>query len=104
MLSDSARNNAYAQGIEHAKDTIRNAHVMDIGCGTGLLSLMAARAEAARVTAIEASDFFKHAEEVVKANGYDSVISIVHGRAEEVEEAAIGKLLLRASGSCETEA
>lgn len=51
MLNDEARNQAFARGIAEA---VRPGdRVVDIGAGTGLLSLLAARSGAATVDAIE---------------------------------------------------
>lgn len=57
MLHDTERNKMYYKAIKLAikemHDTGRKAKVLDIGTGTGLLSMMAARAGADSITAIE---------------------------------------------------
>ena len=51
------QNHLYQKGIELAvakvKASKREPHVLDIGTGTGLLAMMAAKAGATRVTACE---------------------------------------------------
>ena len=49
--------------------------VLDVGCGTGILSLFAARAGARRVFAVDASDIADKAEQIVRANGFEHVIT-----------------------------
>ena len=58
---------------------------MDIGCGTGILSMFAAKAGATKVFGIDCSNIVDQAQEIVKANHMDDVISIIKGKVEEVE-------------------
>ncbi|CAN0597454.1 unnamed protein product, partial [Laminaria digitata] len=51
--------------------------VLDVGCGTGVLSCFAARAGARKVIGVDRSDIVVKAREVVKANGFDGVVSLV---------------------------
>ncbi|MFH4980372.1 hypothetical protein AB6A40_007081 [Gnathostoma spinigerum] len=57
MIHDLDRNQKYELGIKSVIDEVhskgKEAHVIDIGTGTGLLSLIAARNGADRITAIE---------------------------------------------------
>ncbi|KAI4323573.1 hypothetical protein L6164_023168 [Bauhinia variegata] len=55
MLSDKVRMDAYGQAILKNPSLLNGAVVMDVGCGTGILSLFAAQAGASRVIAVEAS-------------------------------------------------
>jgi protein arginine N-methyltransferase 3 len=55
----------------------QDAIVLDVGCGTGILSLFAARAGAKRVIAVDASDIALKARRIVEANGYGDVITCV---------------------------
>ncbi|XP_038992443.1 probable protein arginine N-methyltransferase 6 isoform X2 [Hibiscus syriacus] len=59
--------------------------VMDVGCGTGILSIFCARAGAKRVYAVDASDIALQANEVVKANNLAGKVIVLHGRVEDVE-------------------
>ncbi|XP_022725924.1 probable protein arginine N-methyltransferase 6 isoform X2 [Durio zibethinus] len=59
--------------------------VMDVGCGTGILSIFCAQAGAKRVYAVDASDIAVQASEVVKANNLDEKVIVLHGRVEDVE-------------------
>lgn len=43
--------------------------VLDVGTGSGVLALFAAKAGARKVYAVEATDMAKHARTVVEANG-----------------------------------
>ncbi|KAH6814837.1 protein arginine methyltransferase 3 [Perilla frutescens var. frutescens] len=56
MISDKVRTDAYRQALLENPSLLKNAVVMDVGCGTGILSLFAAQAGASRVIAVEASE------------------------------------------------
>ena len=58
--------------------------MLDVGCGTGILSLFAAKAGAAHVYAIECSDIAVQAKAIVAANGYADRITVIQGKVEEV--------------------
>jgi protein arginine N-methyltransferase 3 len=55
----------------------QDAIVLDVGCGTGILSLFAARAGAKRVIAVDASDIALKARRMVEVNGYGDVVTCV---------------------------
>ena len=63
----------------------RKPYVLDIGCGTGLLSLQAARAGAERVYGCE---MFRSWAEVAKRNvtenGFDGVITIINKNSRDL--------------------
>ncbi|CAH1265320.1 PRMT6 [Branchiostoma lanceolatum] len=85
MLADTVRTNAYRLAILRCWEQIRGKVVVDVGAGTGILSLFCVQAGARKVYAIEASALAEETRKVVKANGMEGRIEVVHGRAEEVE-------------------
>jgi protein arginine N-methyltransferase 3 len=84
MIQDKVRTATYAKFILTNPDLFRDSVVLDVGCGTGILSLFAARAGARRVIAVEASQMATKAEKIVKANAFEDVITVVRGKVEEV--------------------
>ena len=85
MLSDYVRTDAYRDSMYKNKELFKNKIVMDIGCGTGILSMFAARSGAKHVYAIEMADVYKVAREIVNRNGLGNKITILHGKVEEVK-------------------
>uniref|UniRef100_A0A1L8DM44 type I protein arginine methyltransferase n=1 Tax=Nyssomyia neivai TaxID=330878 RepID=A0A1L8DM44_9DIPT len=85
MLNDIARTFAYKDAILQNEQSFANKTVMDIGCGTGILSLFCAKAGAKKVFAIEASNTAKLAEEIVAENECQEVIEVFHGRVEDFQ-------------------
>ena len=76
MLADDTRNDAFQRAIEKAVSP--TSHVLDIGTGSGLLALMAAKAGAAKVTACEKlAPLAKVARQVVEDNGYADRITVI---------------------------
>ena len=86
MLSDDARTEAYQTALLQpaARNLIKDAVVIDVGCGTGILSLFAAQAGARAVHAVEASDMAIKTRRIVSENGFDDVITVHNVRAEEL--------------------
>ncbi|MEE2644955.1 MAG: methyltransferase domain-containing protein [Myxococcota bacterium] len=74
MMNDQPRNEAFDQAI---RAKVRpGMHVLDIGCGGGLLSLMAARA-GGEVIACEVSEhLIPVAREIIAENGYQEQIKL----------------------------
>ncbi len=83
MLNDRARTQAYLDAI--ARIVRPGDVVIDLGTGTGVLAMAAARAGASRVYAIEASSFADTAEKTVADNGYADVVQIVRGWSTEID-------------------
>ncbi|KAK2465278.1 hypothetical protein APHAL10511_002632 [Amanita phalloides] len=85
MIQDQVRTSTYARFIlANPALVFRDAIVLDVGCGTGILSLFAAKAGAKRVLAVEASDIAEKARLIVKANGLDDIITVIKGKVEEI--------------------
>lgn len=77
MIQDTVRTSSYASFILSNPALFREATVLDVGCGSGILSLFAAQAGAKRVIAVDASDIAERADKVVRANNLQNVITFV---------------------------
>jgi len=77
MIQDNVRTSSYAAFTLSNPTLFQDAVVLDVGCGTGILSLFAAKGGAKRVIAVDASDISQKAEQIVKINGLDDVITYV---------------------------
>ncbi|XP_015894716.3 probable protein arginine N-methyltransferase 3 [Ziziphus jujuba] len=100
MLSDKVRMDAYGKAILKNPSLLKSAVVMDVGCGTGILSFFAARAGASRVISVEASEKMAAvATQLAKDNGLlrskgptdgtspcTEVVEIVQSMVEELDK------------------
>jgi len=83
MLLDEARNAAFERAIARAAP---NRVVLDIGTGSGLLALMAARAGASRVVACEAHPALAEtARRIIERNGFADSITILGRLSTELD-------------------
>lgn len=82
MVSDHIRTDAFAEAIREVVQP--GDKVLDVGTGTGILSMFAAQAGAARVDAIEASDIADVAKKLVAANGMSDQIHVREGLAGDL--------------------
>ena len=71
MLQDVMRTDAYEQSINNVVSSEQT--VLDFGCGTGVLSMFAARAGAKKVIAVDRSAFITTAKEIAQTNGFDNI-------------------------------
>uniref|UniRef100_A0ACD5UJV5 Uncharacterized protein n=1 Tax=Avena sativa TaxID=4498 RepID=A0ACD5UJV5_AVESA len=98
MLGDKVRTDAYRDALLGNPSLMKGATVLDVGCGTGILSLFAAKAGASKVVAVDGSAKMSSvATQIAKINGLlndentkveqncsPHVISVVHTKAEEL--------------------
>ena len=81
LLSDTSRNSALIALLSrHA----RGNRVLEAGCGTGLLSCIAARMGAKEVYAVEPTVQADLAEQLARDNGL-SQVQVLHSRLEDLE-------------------
>jgi len=89
MMNDTPRNDAFEDAIKAAVGVAGpDARVLDIGAGSGLLSLMAARAGARKVVACEMEPMIAEmAQHIVAQNGYADRVTV---HAKPSTELAVG--------------
>ncbi|XP_043215409.1 protein arginine N-methyltransferase 6-like [Amphibalanus amphitrite] len=85
MIDDSARTQAYRHAILTNYPLFYGKVVLDVGCGTGILSVFCCLAGARRVYAVDASGAAEFARAVAAENGYSDRIRVLQCRAEEAE-------------------
>ena len=92
MIAHRARTAAYSEAVLRAVKP--GDVVVEIGCGPGLFSMLACRAGAKRVYAIEANDSVAFARELVAANGYADRMIILHGSSRRMNLAERANVIL----------
>ena len=104
MLKDEVRTLTYRNSIWHNKHLFKGKVVLDVGCGTGILSMFAAKAGAAKVIGVDMSGIVESARKIVEVccsrawtvsvdiftivmlqtNGLSDKIEIIRGKVEEI--------------------
>ena len=68
MLEDHKRTGAYFQAVMQNRRQFAGKVVLDVGTGSGILAIFAARAGAHKVYAVEATAMAQHARKLVQHN------------------------------------
>lgn len=84
MLKDSVRTISYRDAIYKNRAQFKDKVVLDVGCGSGILSMFAAKAGAKHVIGVDMSNIIDMARKVVDANGLSDKITLLKGKMEEV--------------------
>jgi SAM-dependent methyltransferase len=82
LLSDRARNDALVRMLQRRAP---GARVLEVGCGTGLLSCVAAKLGASHVFAVEQTKLAEQAKQLVVANDLQDRVTVIHGSIEDLE-------------------
>eukprot|EP00798_Chlamydomonas_sp_ICE-L_P002418 gene2418-8735_t len=86
MLQDYTRTGTYYSAIVENPSDFAGLAVMDVGAGSGVLSLFAAQAGARKVYAVEASDMSRLARLLADCNPtLGERIEVVHSKVEEAQ-------------------
>lgn len=83
MVGDRWRTDAFARAI--AEVVKKTDVVLDIGTGTGILAMLAAKAGAKRVYAIDQAEIAQTAANLVRANGLENKVKVLRGPATELQ-------------------
>uniref|UniRef100_A0A8C6U782 Histone-arginine methyltransferase CARM1 n=1 Tax=Neogobius melanostomus TaxID=47308 RepID=A0A8C6U782_9GOBI len=78
MMQDYVRTGTYQRAILQNHTDFKDKVVLDVGCGSGILSFFAAQAGARKVYAVEASTMAQHAEALAGR------VVVIPGKVEEV--------------------
>lgn len=83
MINDTGRNEAYRKAIEKA--VTGDDVVLDIGTGSGLLAMMAARSGAKQIVACELlRPMAEMARRIISRNGYEDRITVLDKQSNEL--------------------
>ncbi|XP_077480966.1 protein arginine N-methyltransferase 6 [Stigmatopora argus] len=85
MIADHVRTNTYRWAILKNSESIRGKVVLDVGAGTGVLSMFCVQAGARKVYAVEACSIAEQAVKIVKHNKMEDKIQVIRGTVETVE-------------------
>ncbi|KAK6637176.1 hypothetical protein RUM44_007590 [Polyplax serrata] len=83
MLSDKVRTNMYRNAIVNNASVIADKIVLDVGCGTGILSMFATSAGAKKVYGVDKSEIIFSAMDIVRENHLFDKIHLIHAKVED---------------------
>jgi len=84
MIKDNVRTRTYKNSMLMNRHLFKDKIVLDVGCGTGILSMFAARAGAKHVYGVECSKIAESAAKIVETNNLKDTVTIIKGKMEEV--------------------
>ncbi|XP_071345586.1 protein arginine N-methyltransferase 3 [Trachinotus anak] len=84
MLKDKVRTESYRNFMYRNPEVFRDKVVLDVGCGTGILSMFAARSGAKKVIAVDQSEIIYQAMDIVRSNQLEDKITLIKGRIEDI--------------------
>lgn len=84
MIKDNVRTRTYKNSMLMNRHLFKDKIVLDVGCGTGILSMFAARAGAKHVYGVECSKIAESAAKIVETNNLKDSVTIIKGKMEEV--------------------
>lgn len=64
---------------------MQNKIVLDVGCGTGILSMFAAKAGAKHVYGVDMSGIVENAKKIIEVNNLSDKITIIRGKVEDIQ-------------------
>ncbi|XP_030906130.2 protein arginine N-methyltransferase 3 isoform X2 [Melopsittacus undulatus] len=82
---DKVRTESYRDFIYQNPHIFKDKVVLDVGCGTGILSMFVAKAGAKKVIGVDQSEIIYQAMDIIRLNKLENVITLVKGRIEEVD-------------------
>ncbi|GAX82177.1 hypothetical protein CEUSTIGMA_g9605.t1 [Chlamydomonas eustigma] len=85
MLEDHKRTGAYYQAVMSNKRQFAGKVVLDVGTGSGILAIFAAKAGARKVYAVEATGIAASARKLIEHNKLSYVIEVIQGTIESID-------------------
>ncbi|XP_029978862.1 protein arginine N-methyltransferase 6 [Sphaeramia orbicularis] len=85
MIADHERTNTYRTAILRNGESIRGKVVLDVGAGTGVLSMFCVQAGARKVYAVEACSIAEQAMKIVRHNHMEDRVEVIRGTVETVD-------------------
>lgn len=84
MIKDKIRTDSYREAILKNANYFKDKIVLDVGCGTGILSLFSSSAGAKHVYSVDNSSISTFTKQIVKDNKLEDKITVIHGKIEEI--------------------
>ncbi|TNM90768.1 hypothetical protein fugu_003057 [Takifugu bimaculatus] len=84
LKSDKVRTESYRDFMYCNSEAFKDKVVLDVGCGTGILSMFAARSGAKKVIAVDQSEIIYQAMDIVRSNKLEDKITLIKGRIEDI--------------------
>lgn len=66
LLQDKVRTESYRDALLTNANRFENCIILDVGCGTGILSMFAAKTGCSKVISVDQSDVIYHAMDIVR--------------------------------------
>ena len=85
MLKDEVRTRTYQSAILDNRHIFKDKIVLDVGCGTGILSMFAIQAGAKHCYGVDCSSIIDQAKLIIDKNGFSDSITLIQGKVEEIE-------------------